>query len=112
MNFRDRIGGQKETEMEKYINRRTFLKSVPALAVLAAAESGFTQDANTVSSSTKELQPITLLKPETDGGKPEKIGPGDYEFSSKSAYFSGCRRLDGCPGDGGDTIAEYRLDSG
>jgi nitroreductase len=41
------------------MNRRTFLKSVPALAVLAAAESG----------STKELQPITLLKPETDGGR-------------------------------------------
>jgi len=51
------------------INRRTFLKSVPALAVLAAAESGFAQDANAASSSTKELQPITLLKPEMDGGK-------------------------------------------
>ena len=61
------------------MNRRTFLKSVPALAVLAAAESSFSQDANiasssakdanTASSSIKELQPITLLKPETDGGK-------------------------------------------
>jgi len=61
------------------MNRRTFLKSVPALTVLAAAESGFTQDANiasssakdanTASSSIKELQPIALLKPETDGGK-------------------------------------------
>jgi hypothetical protein len=61
------------------MSRRTFLKSVPTLAVLAAAESGFSQDANIASSSardanaapisTKELQPITLLKPETDGGK-------------------------------------------
>ena len=51
------------------MNRRTFLKSVPAMAVLAAAESGFSQDANTASSSTKDLQVITLLKPETDGGK-------------------------------------------
>jgi nitroreductase len=61
------------------MNRRTFLKSVPALAVLAATESSFTQDANIFilrsptengpSSSIKELQPIALLKPETDGGK-------------------------------------------
>lgn len=71
------------------MNRRTFLKSVPALTVLAAAESSFTQDANTfilrsptengasssaqdantASISIKELHPITLLKPETDGGK-------------------------------------------
>jgi nitroreductase len=51
------------------MNRRIFLKSVPALAVLAAAESSFAQDANAASSSIKELQPITLLKPETDGGK-------------------------------------------
>ncbi|MCX5636809.1 MAG: nitroreductase family protein [Planctomycetota bacterium] len=61
------------------MNRRTFLKSVPAMAALAAAKSGFSQDANTfilrsptenrASSSTKELQPIALLKPETDGGK-------------------------------------------
>jgi len=39
------------------MNRRTFLKSVPALAVLAATESGFSQDANTATSSTGQLQP-------------------------------------------------------
>ena len=43
------------------MNRRTFLKSVPALAVLATAESGFSQDANTA--SAQQLQPI----PQADG---------------------------------------------
>jgi nitroreductase len=61
------------------MNRRTFLKSVPAITMLAAAapsftedantSSGSTRDANTASISTQDLQPITLLKPETDGGK-------------------------------------------
>jgi hypothetical protein len=61
------------------MNRRTFLKAVPTLTVLAATETSFAQDVNTassstqnagtVSSSTQDLQPITLLKPETDGGK-------------------------------------------
>jgi hypothetical protein len=61
------------------MKRRTFLKSVPALAVLAATKSSFSADANTTSSSAAEanittssiegLQPITLLKPQTDGGK-------------------------------------------
>ncbi|OHB68546.1 MAG: hypothetical protein A2Y77_16715 [Planctomycetes bacterium RBG_13_62_9] len=41
------------------MNRRTFIRTVPALAVLAGAASGSAQD----------LQPITLPKPETDGGK-------------------------------------------
>jgi len=54
------------------MNRRTFLKSVPALA---AAAPGFTEDANTIpdvntaSNSIEGLEPITLVKPETDGGK-------------------------------------------
>jgi len=39
------------------MNRRTFLKSVPALTVLAAAKSSFSEDANTASSSTLDLQP-------------------------------------------------------
>jgi nitroreductase len=61
------------------MNRRTFLKSVPAMAMMASAKTSFSQDANTVSNSTKdtntasssikELQPIALLKPEMDGGK-------------------------------------------
>jgi nitroreductase len=61
------------------MNRRTFLKGVPALTVLAAASPGLTEDANTAPgsardantafSSTLDLQPITLVKPETDGGK-------------------------------------------
>ena len=66
--------------MEVYMNRRTFLKAVPALTALAATRSSFGQDgakeavraedANTTSiSTTPELEPIVLAKPETDGGK-------------------------------------------
>ncbi|MGA2093897.1 MAG: nitroreductase family protein [Sedimentisphaerales bacterium] len=61
------------------MNRRTFLKSVPALTVLAAAKSSFaedtnavsapTHDANTVIPSIPDLQPIALVPPQTDGGK-------------------------------------------
>lgn len=39
------------------MNRRTFLRSVPALAVLAATKSSFSEDANTATSSTSQLQP-------------------------------------------------------
>jgi len=41
------------------MNRRTFLKTLPALTVLAGTSSTFAQ----------ELQPITLAKPQTEGGK-------------------------------------------
>ena len=41
------------------MNRRTFLKTVPAFTMLAGTASSF----------AKDLQPITLLKPQTDGGK-------------------------------------------
>lgn len=41
------------------MNRRTFLKTVPAFAVMAGATSTHAQD----------LQPITLVKPQKDGGK-------------------------------------------
>ena len=40
------------------MDRRTFLKTIPTLAVLAGSP-GF----------AKDLEPITLLKPQTDGGK-------------------------------------------
>jgi len=40
------------------MNRRTFVKTLPAVTVLAATASGFAQEA----------QPIKLVKPETDGG--------------------------------------------
>ncbi len=48
------------------MNRRTFVKSLPALTVLAGTASGFAQE---TSGSTPALQPIPLLKPQTDGGK-------------------------------------------
>jgi len=51
------------------MNRRTFLKSVPAFTVLAAAAPGAAQDAGTASGTTQDLQPIMLPKPQTDGGK-------------------------------------------
>jgi len=41
------------------MNRRTFLKTVPALAALAGTASSFAED----------LEPITLPEPQTDGGK-------------------------------------------
>ena len=48
------------------MNRRTFVQTLPAVTVLAGATSGFAQEAP---SSTQDLQPITLPKPEKDGGK-------------------------------------------
>ncbi len=71
------------------MDRRTFLKTVPAFTVLAAGASrlaraaeptaGATQDAGTASSATQtaaatsrlalDLPPIALVKPQTDGGK-------------------------------------------
>ena len=41
------------------MKRRTFLKTVPAFTVLA----------HTASSFAKDLQPITLVKPQIEGGK-------------------------------------------
>jgi hypothetical protein len=51
------------------MNRRAFLKTVPALAVLAAKGPSFGQDATTAPGSTPDLQPIMLPKPEREGGK-------------------------------------------
>jgi SagB-type dehydrogenase family enzyme len=45
------------------MNRRTFLKSVPVVAMLAAAKSSFSEDANTATSSAQQLQSVT----QTDG---------------------------------------------
>lgn len=57
------------------MNRRTFLKSVPVLAMLASAEAGFSADANMASSAA--LQPVTeaegvikLLGPDLKKGVP------------------------------------------
>jgi hypothetical protein len=55
------------------MNRRTFMKTMPALAMLVgpvtarAAETS--PAASTPAGTTKDLQPITLPKHETDGGK-------------------------------------------
>ena len=48
------------------MNRRTFVKTLPALTVLASAAASPAQDAPKFD---KELKPIELPKPETDGGK-------------------------------------------
>jgi len=57
------------------MNRRTFLKSVPALAMLASAKTGFSADANTATSAAP--QPVTeaegvikLSKPDLKKGVP------------------------------------------
>jgi hypothetical protein len=46
------------------MNRRSFLKAVPAVAGLAAAASAADKDAKAAA-----LEPINLTKPETEGGK-------------------------------------------
>jgi hypothetical protein len=48
------------------MNRRTFVKTLPALAVLAGTAASSAQD---VSGPKKELKSIVLPKPEADGGK-------------------------------------------
>jgi hypothetical protein len=47
------------------MKRRSFIKAVPAVALMAAAASGYPQELK----NTKELQPIVLPKPEKEGGK-------------------------------------------
>ena len=49
------------------MNRRAFLKSVPAVAVLTVERSDPAQGAATGSDATAKLEPIKLLAPETDG---------------------------------------------
>ena len=44
------------------MNRRTFLKSVPALAILASAKTSFSQDANTATISTEIPQTDGVIK--------------------------------------------------
>jgi hypothetical protein len=51
------------------MNRRTFLKAVPAFTVLAATSSSFAQDAGKPAAPAPDLRPIVLAKPEKDGGK-------------------------------------------
>lgn len=51
------------------MNRRTFLKAVPAFTLLAATSSSFAPDAGKPAAPAPDLQPIVLAKPEKDGGK-------------------------------------------
>ena len=51
------------------MNRRTLLKTVPALTVLAAAGSGGAEEAAPAAAPAQDQQPIVLPKPQTDGGK-------------------------------------------
>jgi hypothetical protein len=61
---------------ENTMNRRTFLQAFPAFATLAGTAKSFAQNADTESEpapeatgSVEDLEPIQLVKPETDGGK-------------------------------------------
>jgi len=51
------------------MNRRTFMKAVPALAVLAGPTVTRAAATGPASGSVADLQPILLPKPEGDGGK-------------------------------------------
>lgn len=51
------------------MNRRTFLKAVPAMAVFAGKGSAFAQDPVTRPGAPGDLPPIVLPRPERDGGK-------------------------------------------
>ena len=48
------------------MNRRTFVKTLPAATILAGTAYGLAQE---TPSATQDRPPISLLKPETDGGK-------------------------------------------
>ena len=48
------------------MNRRTFVKTLPALTVLAGTASGLAQE---TTGTAQDLSPISLPKPEIDGGK-------------------------------------------
>ena len=48
------------------MNRRTFVKTLPAVTVLAGTVSGFAQ---ATPGATPELPPISLPEPQTEGGK-------------------------------------------
>jgi nitroreductase len=55
------------------MNRRTFLKSVPALAMLASAETGFSADVNTAATASQQIiagDCIKLSKPDLKKGVP------------------------------------------
>jgi nitroreductase len=54
------------------MNRRTFVKTLPAAALLAGAAAASAEDAAATAAPAPkkvDLEPITLPKPETDGGK-------------------------------------------
>lgn len=51
------------------MNRRAFLKAVPAYSLLAAGARSFAQDAAVAADPSADLKPLELLKPEKDGGK-------------------------------------------
>src|SRR5512136_1147669 len=52
--------------MNHSMNRRTFVKTLPALTILASTTASFAQD---TPKGDNQLKAITLLKPEIDGGK-------------------------------------------
>ncbi len=51
------------------MDRRAFLKQVPAATLLAAASSGWAEESGPSPAPSQDLQPISLVKPETEGGK-------------------------------------------
>jgi hypothetical protein len=59
------------TKRENSMNRRTFVKTLPALTVLASTTAGFAQD---TPKAPQDLKPITLPKPDHGfGGSVHKV---------------------------------------
>ena len=111
------------------MDRRTFLKTVPAFAVLAASGGSFAQDTAAASKPSQaagpapttapDLEAITLPKPQTDGGKsvlaalrerktirdisPEKLSPQMLSNLLWAAW--GVNRQNGPSGQPGRTAA-------
>jgi hypothetical protein len=54
------------TKRKNSMNRRTFVKTLPALTVLASTTAGFAQE---TPKAPPDLKPITLPKPDMDGSK-------------------------------------------
>jgi hypothetical protein len=89
------------------MNRREFLKAVPAVAALAATASAFADEPAPASSPATtsrpltSLKPITLVKPQTDGGKTVMASLWERKtirnISDKALPPQGCRTCSGRP---------------
>ena len=64
--LRDAHSNEYSTKRDNSMNRRTFVKTLPALTLLAGTATGLARQASTPG---RDLKPIPFPKPEPDGGK-------------------------------------------